>query len=311
MPLRIASLLLFSLLAFPEARAATDFWTRANKSLLLSQTRRDTPAPYTPPPTRDPILDNPAFLPLCGNGRIDTKADYYENYKTHAPLTLTKQQLLFRDTVVDNPTAPYTVEILADEECDDGNRQDLDGCSADCMHVNLWTSACEIAVDKALVYEDLTCSPARQTMVASARDGIYSLEMDPGTNAMRAQLLAPKLFAATNIFMHENSFVIYSAPMQTLWQLIDGEISIFKVRDFTTESGAMLKIYTDRAYRHEDGSFFLHDENKVLYLETLTSAATTCNCTLSRKCTLNATEGRINAYECYRFHDPWVTAYHH
>ena len=300
MPLTL--LLLFSLLTFPETQATTDFWTKANKTLLLSQTRRDTPTPYTPP-TRDPILDNPAFLPLCGNGKIDTKADYRDYYKTHTPLSLTKQQILYGYTpeYLTDATMLHNITILADEECDDGNRQDLDGCSADCMHMDLWTSACEIAVDKTLLYEDMTWDPARQTMVASAADGIYSLEMDQGT--VRAQLLAPKSFPATNIFKHENSFVIYSAANQSLWLLSDDYPTVLQVRDFTFEH-TKLNGYTDRAYQHEDGSFFLHDENKIVYLEALYNPPFMCACPSSKQCIFKTTQGRNHVYQCFKFDDP-------
>ena len=111
----------------------------------------------------------------------------------------------------------HNITILADEECDDGNRFDLDGCSADCMHVDAWTSSCEIAVEimadfnnKTLVYEDIIFDNARNVMVVSALYGIYSLSLTDGDIAVKARLIASKSFPVTNIFKQSNSFILYS-----------------------------------------------------------------------------------------------------
>lgn len=66
------------------------------------------------------------FLSLCGNGRLDTKADY---------------EAIGTVTVGSN-----NINILVDEECDDGNRRDGDGCSADCMDVDALVEPCKVNV---------------------------------------------------------------------------------------------------------------------------------------------------------------------
>ena len=132
------------LLTFPiKTKATSEFWTKAQETLILSQTRSDRDPQALAAPTRDPILDDPMFLPLCGNGRVDTKADYTAYYAdlNNPPLTLTKQQILYGKKDVVDPNMLHNITILADEECDDGNRFDLDGCSADCMHVDAWTAS--------------------------------------------------------------------------------------------------------------------------------------------------------------------------
>ena len=86
------------LLTFPiKTKATSEFWTKAQETLILSQTRSDRDPQALAAPTRDPILDDPMFLPLCGNGRVDTKADYTAYYAdlNNLPLTLTKQQILY------------------------------------------------------------------------------------------------------------------------------------------------------------------------------------------------------------------------
>ena len=112
------------------ATAADDFWARAQDTLLLSNTRSNRSNTALPgPSTGDPIVGVPKFLPLCGNGRIDTMADYTAYYADarNLPIMLSSQELLYnRDDVVD-PTLQHAVRIFADEECDDGNRDDQDG----------------------------------------------------------------------------------------------------------------------------------------------------------------------------------------
>jgi cysteine-rich repeat protein len=66
------------------------------------------------------------LAPLCGNGRLDTIADYMAYTKWNA-----------------------TVEFrfLVNEVCDDGNRLDGDGCSADCANLDAFTTPCALALD--------------------------------------------------------------------------------------------------------------------------------------------------------------------
>ena len=58
------------------------------QAIDLAALRRDTPASAIPMPTQiythftEPLA--PAdFLPLCGNGRIDTATDYAQHYASH------------------------------------------------------------------------------------------------------------------------------------------------------------------------------------------------------------------------------------
>jgi cysteine-rich repeat protein len=77
-------------------------------------------------------LGYPNFLPLCGNGVLNTKADYVAMYANGYPLL-----------DVSGRVPGVSVKIMADEACDDGNRFDGDGCSADCMDADLFQSVCE------------------------------------------------------------------------------------------------------------------------------------------------------------------------
>ena len=262
-----------------QAQPASEFWTKARQTLLLSNTRSDLPPQSRIAPPRDPILDNPRFLPLCGNGRIDTKLDYEAYYANpiHLPLNLTKQQILYGRHDVVNPTMPHSVTILADEECDDGNRLDFDGCSADCMHVDAWTSSCEIAVEAAtnLVYEDLIYDPARNVMVVSALDGVYALDLAVGDMAIKARKIAPKSFAVTNIFRRLNTLILYSNTDQTFWQLSDSGASITLQRNLTQQS--LLTEWNDRGHCNADGSIIVHDSTVMLLFATPSSAPVRCD----------------------------------
>ena len=64
-------------------------------------------------------LPTDLLAPLCGNGRLDTRADYPANF----------------------------TGIWVDEVCDDGNRLDGDGCAADCASMDAWTSPCPLALN--------------------------------------------------------------------------------------------------------------------------------------------------------------------
>ena len=131
------------------------------------------------------MLDNANFLPLCGNGRIDKKADYEAYYRTHPPLTLTQQELLPNRFDLTNPTTLHNITILADEECDDGNRLDLDGCSADCMHVDLWTSACEIEVETPVIVD----TPLRLFYQDMVWSGLFLLPLVLGLIEQEVKIL--------------------------------------------------------------------------------------------------------------------------
>jgi cysteine-rich repeat protein len=256
----------------------TEFWTKAQSTLLLSQMRSITPPALPPQLIRDPILDNPNFLPLCGNGRIDKKDDYVAYYAMQRPpLTLTKQQILYTESDIENPDMLHNLTILADEVCDDNNRDDMDGCSADCMHLDLWTSACEIAVDKDLNYEDIIWDPIRKQMVISDTNGIYSLEMNPSDNIVEAKIIASKHFSVTNIFRRSDSLLLYSAQQQSLWVLPDNNSRITLVRNLSGTVNGSLSEWNDRGHQNEDGSIVIHDSKSLIFLENPLSRIVYCS----------------------------------
>ena len=172
-PLITLSLMALSFRQTASISPISPFWNSAKETLRLGALRTQV-KPIRPLPV-DPILARPEFLPLCGNGRIDTKADYEAFYlaERRPPLSMTMQQMgvIMSPPTLETPFDPSTLfklfnlTIFVDEECDDGNRIDFDGCSADCMNMDLWSTPCEIATDKHLVYEDIMYDPIRQVMM--------------------------------------------------------------------------------------------------------------------------------------------------
>ena len=164
-----------------------------------------------------PLAYNTSFMPLCGNGRVDTAADYARYYATPPP-TKTDWILTKGSLTSANPTSttPTTVQMLVDERCDDGNRIDGDGCSADCMDYDAVVSPCEIAVDRPLVYEDMVFSSVNDTFVI-ATDGLYSLKPSQDGTGSVATLLLAKSFPATAVSLLYPTLYVFSAPANAIY----------------------------------------------------------------------------------------------
>ena len=264
--LKIIPLLHFSC-PMVTAQPPSEFWIKAEKTLLLSDLR--TQSQWLKPTVNDSVIASPRFLPLCGNGRIDTKDDYAAYYQDtkNLPLRLTRQQILFNNYGVTDPDIFHDVTVFEDEQCDDGNRVDFDGCSADCMYLDVWTSACELAVDNTLLaYEDIVYDTERKSMVVSATTGIYALEQ--GDTSLKAQLLAPKSFPVANMFRHGGSLILYSSKEQALWQLVDGQSEITLIRNIPQLAKWDPTYFAWNCKPTPAGSIIVRDNSNLLYLKT-------------------------------------------
>lgn len=133
---------------------------------------------------------NASILPLCGNGRIDSKADYTAYYTARGI------------------TGP---RLLADEACDDGNRLDYDGCSADCVDRDALISPCELQVNwpasSGGMYEALLYKNSGQTMLAVMTKGVY--ELNPTGEGLDPKLLAGKTFVSTGAHLDDATQTLY------------------------------------------------------------------------------------------------------
>ena len=211
-----------------NVNALSTFWAHARQTKQLSELRSSS-RQQTQSSVADPLIALPFFMPLCGNGRIDTRVDYadYNKQNPDASIQMTKMQITGNKTA--DPTTMYNITMEADEECDDGNRIDFDGCSADCMYIDLWAPACEMAVNTSLVYEDIIYDPVRQAILVSAQDGIYELETNTDDGVVHAKLLVSKNFVVTNIFRYYNHILIISLPRMYYYALVDGGSEIIPI----------------------------------------------------------------------------------
>jgi len=76
---------------------------------------------------RDALPEKQWFLPLCGDGKIDKIEDYEQWLPT-------------------SNAENADMVFMGNEVCDDGNRLDGDGCSADCSDLDLFADPCELSL---------------------------------------------------------------------------------------------------------------------------------------------------------------------
>lgn len=211
-----------------------------------------------PPDTRHPP---PAMctglLPLCGNGVIDRKNYSYQ-------VTLPGNKISGAGSF-----DPVNITVAIDEVCDDGNNLDGDGCSSDCMDLDSWVSSCELHVDEKHTYEDVLFDD-NGTLYFSAADGIY--EMHPTLSHMASVLIAPKLFAATNMYIQDGVFWLWSPSTAAVWKAKRG--SVTKTYDTGLNSTNHKGIFV----QHTSGLLLCcHDEHSVVVLNLNTLNATRHN----------------------------------
>ena len=225
-------------------------------SLDLQAIRASSSAARAPPAPQQPLPLN--VLPLCGNGKVDTIKDYEAAAGTLSMMN----------------GAP---RVWADEECDDGNRLDFDGCSADCMHMDLWVSGCELQLDQTIPdMEAILSLPG--VMLVSAQGGLYALNPQPtfGDSAVRTTLLKTKDFPVTDMFLDRKGRVIlYSAsPVQLLWAYSFETGALDPLEDLSQR----LRPWTSHGYQSaKENWIILHDEHKLLlYNLTLDLATDLC-----------------------------------
>ena len=207
----------------------SDFWKNAYATSDLS-TLRLTEFPGVMGRGIPAEITDPAFFPLCGNGILNTKEDYLRLYGPDLDsIRMIYPKKVFFDAYSVSRTDPdvmYSFAMISDEVCDDGNRKDLDGCSSDCMVIDLLTSSCEISMDRQLQYEDALPVPLTADMIISAFDGIYLMKgggiFDEQQQSERNQpltLLYKKDFPVKNLYYSAGELFIYSSVLQFVWKL--------------------------------------------------------------------------------------------
>ena len=95
-----------------------------------------------------------------------------------------------------NNNGTLSVGFYATETCDDGNQRDFDGCSADCMHRDLFISACQLQLNAALSQpkEAILYMPQQELMLLSTASALYSLKFipSPGDSSVQTTWLCPR-----------------------------------------------------------------------------------------------------------------------
>jgi cysteine-rich repeat protein len=149
-------------------------------------------------------LGHPNFLPLCGNGILNTKADYTALYGNG-------QELLN----ISNRVPGVFVKISADEVCDDGNRLDGDGCSADCMDTDLFQSVCEVASDDLI--EAMTLDQSSGDVYVSTSKVVGRVEV--GLRGIFTNWNAIKSFTVDAMAVNGSNIFMYSSSTTTLYKV--------------------------------------------------------------------------------------------
>jgi cysteine-rich repeat protein len=108
------------------------------------------------------------------------------------------------------------VQIAMDEICDDGNRLDGDGCSADCLNLDAFVSACEIAVPPQIKGVQDFVFAANGTVLLAARDGLYALSSMVG------------LPVATRLLAKETAVTAMRVFDEMLWVVADAAVHVLR-----------------------------------------------------------------------------------
>ena len=201
-------------------------------------------------------LGYPNFLQLCGNGVLNTRADYEEMYHTavwepgHGFLNISNR-------------VPNTyVMIMVEEVCDDGNRLDGDGCSADCMSADLFQSVCEVASDELI--EAMALDSSSGDVYISTSKAVGRVEV--GLRGIFTNWNVSKSFAVDTMSVSGSNIFMYSASTTTLYRVgklgIGGVDSVLK---FNLVPGERCEFLVDG----NDLLLFVKDAHRIYFMDVL------------------------------------------
>ena len=217
------------LLSFFHAPVASD--------LSLSTLRSSTTLPTAVAAAQQPLPST--FLPLCGNGRLDTLADY--------------RALANQSSAALRPN----LIAYATEVCDDGNRIDNDGCSADCMLRDLWTSPCKLRVDGSVGKVEAVLPFTDESMLVSNFNSFVLVNSlpRPDDRILNATTVFSKDYRVTDLIRtRSNAIVAYSSSKQQLYSIDVGK----KTSTLMLDLSSILQIgRSDPAYQYASGSDLL------------------------------------------------------
>jgi cysteine-rich repeat protein len=195
-------------------------------ALDLNLIRHNTVAP---PPEQDsfyhyvaPLAPDSAFLPLCGNGVVNSAQDYDAYYAGGgADFHFARENSM--------------VQILASETCDDGNRLDGDGCSADCMTMDSFVNACEVeSAEPPPAIVDTTVDAVTGDMYVVAPAGVYRVVTDPLRMGVVYNVVALVSGASSVSQAFSGSMYLFARSTGTVYLLQHAAVSVHMQSACTT-----------------------------------------------------------------------------
>ena len=144
------------------------------------------------------------IAPLCGNGRLDTLADYRAYY-----------------AALSAPTNSSATIYYIREACDDGNRLDGDGCAADCASFDMLSAPCPLALPFLTDAEPIEHAAVLDDGSVLALTSARVLQLDAATLAIVAVLDPAKRFAAHSAFFvrERQALYAYDDGTRSFWRL--------------------------------------------------------------------------------------------
>ena len=201
------------------------------------------------------------FLPLCGDGKLDTIASYNaitDRSKSTFPATIAN--------------AAVNVTLFATETCDDGNRMDWDGCSADCMNRDLWVSSCKLQLDTDLKDPETIAYIPQKGMLLSTATNLYLIASMPSVNDVQVKLqnLGAKAVKVTNFMVTKQGTLAWSAQKNTVYLVNFQGGNIETLDPFITVDLTNTGCW-DRSYLFENKDIALFHDTYYIAVYNLTS----------------------------------------
>ena len=155
-----------------------------------------------------PLAPGSTFLPLCGNGVVNSAQDY-ENYYAAGG----EEHFM---TSVGLP-----VRILVSEACDDGNRLDGDGCSADCLTLDSFVGACEVEMADDLSVLDMAIDSVTGDVYVVSTTGLHIAEINAHARRVEFRAVHHARELSNVGFVANGTMLLYSPTTATVHEWKD------------------------------------------------------------------------------------------
>ena len=183
-------------------------------ALDLRRLREATPAAVTTERFESfasPLAPGSTFLPLCGNGVVNSAQDY-ENYFAAGG----------DEHFVASVGVP--VRIILSEVCDDGNRLDGDGCSADCLTLDSFVGACEVEMADDLSVLDMAIDSATGDVYVVSPTGLHIAEINAHARRVEFRAVHHARELSNVGFVANGTMLLYSPTTATVYEWKDASM---------------------------------------------------------------------------------------